>query len=72
MKTFQNKNIVFVQIIPPAEWIARRSGYSNVDAIIPSPVVQKINGSCGTYLYESSSLTAMHVSEFEKLSKTER
>ena len=51
----------------PKEWQARRSGYDNIDLMIPAPLVQTVTGTQGHYQQINSVSAPLHVKEFMEL-----
>ena len=64
--------VIAFQIIPPAEWVPRKSGYDNLDITIPAPIVQEVHGCQGLYTQYNIQKKAIHVKDFEKLANGER
>lgn len=60
------------KIIPPKEWVPRKSGYDNLDITIPAPIVQEVHGCQGLYTQYNIQKKAIHVKDFEKLANGER
>lgn len=60
------------KIIPPPEWVPRKSGYDNLDIVIPAPIVQEVHGCQGLYTQYNIQKKAIHVKDFEKLANGER
>lgn len=60
------------QIIPPKEWVPRKTGYDNLDLMIPAPIEQVVTGQQGLYTQYNVQKKAMHVKEFEKLANSLR
>jgi len=55
------------KIVSPKEWFPRKSGYDNIDLIIPAPLLQTVTGTQGHYQQINSQTGALHVKEFEKM-----
>jgi len=53
--------------VSPKEWHARRSGYEDIDLIIPQPIVQTVTGTQGHYQQINSQTGALHFKEFENM-----
>lgn len=60
------------KVIPPPEWVPRKSGYENLDLVIPAPIEQVVQGCQGLYTQYNIQRKAMHVSDFKKLANTEK
>lgn len=59
-------------MIPPAEWCPRRSGYDDLDIVIPAPIVQEVYGGQGLYTQYNIQKKPIHVKDFEKLANGDR
>jgi len=59
-------------VVSPKEWRARRSGYDNIDLVIPAPLVQTVTGVQGHYQQINSQTGALHVKEFENLAHSKK
>jgi len=53
--------------VSPKEWQAKRSGYDDIDLMIPQPLVQTVTGTQGHYQQINSQTAALHVKEFMDL-----
>ena len=51
----------------PKEWRARRSGYDDIDLMIPAPLVQTVTGTQGHYQQINSLTAPLHVKEFMEM-----
>ena len=51
----------------PKEWCARRSGYKDIDLMIPAPLVQTVAGTQGHYQQSNSLTGPLHVKQFEEM-----
>lgn len=60
------------QVIPPPEWVPRKSGYENLDMTIPAPIEQVVQGCQGLYTQYNIQRKALHVNDFKKLANTEK
>ncbi|GFR82207.1 lysine-specific demethylase 4C [Elysia marginata] len=60
------------KVIPPKEWVPRKSGYDNLDLMIPSPIEQVVTGQQGLYTQINVQKKPMHVKEFEELANSPR
>ncbi|XP_067137574.1 lysine-specific demethylase 4A-like isoform X2 [Centruroides vittatus] len=60
------------KIIPPKEWCPRRSGYDDIELVIPAPISQVVTGRQGMYQQYNIQKKAMTVQEFKKLAESER
>lgn len=60
------------KIIPPKEWCPRKSGYDDIDLVIPAPISQVVTGRQGLYQQYNIQKKAMTVQEFKKLAESER
>ncbi|BFZ16512.1 hypothetical protein BsWGS_19551 [Bradybaena similaris] len=60
------------KIIPPKEWVPRKTGYDDLDLMIPAPIEQVVTGQQGLYTQYNVQKKAMHVKEFEKLANSLR
>ncbi|KAK2703004.1 hypothetical protein QYM36_018406 [Artemia franciscana] len=64
------------KVIPPSEWVPRKSGYSLDDEIgdivIPAPICQVVNGKQGLYQQINVQKRAMTVRDFEKMAVSQR
>ncbi|KAL3869805.1 hypothetical protein ACJMK2_042440 [Sinanodonta woodiana] len=60
------------KVIPPAEWIPRRSGYRDIDMVIPAPISQVVSGYQGLFTQYNIQKKATNVKEFEKLANSDR
>ena len=59
-------------MIPPAEWKPRKSGYDDIDLMIPAPLTQTVTGGRGIYQQDNTKKKPLHVKQFEKLAKSEK
>jgi len=53
--------------VSPKEWRARRSGYDDIDLMIPAPLVQTVTGTQGHYQQINSLTAPLHVKEFMEM-----
>jgi len=61
------------QVIPPKEWIPRKSGYDNIELTIPAPIKQQcIYGSKGTFKVFNLSKKAMTVKEYQQMANSDK
>ena len=63
------------KIIPPKEWIARKSGYDDLDDLdmkITDPIKQQIDGTKGIYQSYNIPQKAVSVKDFHKLAISEQ
>ena len=60
------------QVIPPKEWVPRRSGYDDIDVMIPAPISQMVTGCQGLYQQYNIQKKPMHVNEFKKMANSDR
>jgi len=58
-------------VIPPKEWVPRRSGYGNIASTIPAPIKQMMNGSKGLYQLYNVQQKPMSTSEFAALATSD-
>lgn len=58
------------KIIPPEGWCPRKSGYDDIDLMIPAPISQVVTGRQGLYQQYNLQRKAMHVMEFKKLAES--
>jgi len=59
-------------VVSPKEWCPRRSGYNDIDLVIPAPLVQTVTGTQGHYQQINSQTSALHVKEFEELAYSKK
>lgn len=59
------------KVIPPKEWIPRKS-YEDIDITIPAPTLQVVTGTQGLFQLFNVQKKAMSFSEFKKLASSER
>lgn len=57
------------KIIPPKTWSPRKSGYDNIDIVIPFPVRQKISGRVGIYSVDNTEQQPMHLTDFKAMAE---
>ncbi|CAF0727957.1 unnamed protein product [Brachionus calyciflorus] len=63
--------IGLAKIIPPSEWVPRKSGYDNLDNIkIKTPISQRVEGKEGIYTQYNIQTKGLYLSEFEKLANS--
>jgi hypothetical protein len=63
----------FFQLIPPKEWVARASGYDNLDLVIPAPIKQEaLSGSKGIFKILNIARKSMTVQEYKQLANSSR
>lgn len=74
MKTMKNFIFVYAQIIPPAEWVPRKSGYNldDINILIKSPILQFVTGKQGFYQQFNVQKKPMTVKEYYHKSCSER
>ncbi|XP_012269220.2 lysine-specific demethylase 4C-like isoform X1 [Athalia rosae] len=62
------------KVIPPAQWVARKSGYhlDDLDITIPAPICQVVDGKQGLYQQINIQKKSMTVKEYSKLANSER
>ncbi|XP_073227774.1 lysine-specific demethylase 4C-like isoform X1 [Porites lutea] len=58
------------KVIPPKEWIPRRS-YEDVDITIPAPILQVVTGTQGLYQLFNVQKKEMSLSDFKELANSE-
>ena len=70
LKTF----FFYAQIIPPAEWVPRKSGYKldDINILIKSPILQFVTGKQGFYQQFNVQKKPMTVKEYYHKSCSER
>ena len=54
-------------MVSPKEWQARRSGYDDIDLMIPVPLLQTVTGTQGHYQQINSQSEPVHVKEFMEM-----
>ena len=61
------------QVIPPKEWIPRKSGYDDIDLTIPAPIMQQcVHGSKGTFKVFNVAKKAMTVKEYRHMANSDK
>ncbi|XP_020815599.1 uncharacterized protein LOC110189741 isoform X3 [Drosophila serrata] len=63
------------KVVPPPEWVPRRSGYADLDALnvtIPAPICQVVTGKQGYYQQINIQKKPLTVKQFSELASTER
>lgn len=62
------------KIIPPPEWVARKSGYNldELDLTIPAPICQVVTGKQGLYQQLNIQKKSMTIQEFKKMAESDR
>jgi len=61
------------QVIPPKEWIPRRSGYEDIDLTIPAPIKQQcVYGLKGSFKVFNLAKKAMTVKEYRQLADSDK
>ncbi|XP_068147962.1 probable lysine-specific demethylase 4B isoform X6 [Drosophila tropicalis] len=63
------------KVVPPVEWVPRRSGYADLDALnvtIPAPICQVVTGKQGYYQQINIQKKPLTVKQFSELASTER
>ncbi|XP_053962444.1 mucin-2-like isoform X3 [Anastrepha ludens] len=63
------------KVVPPPEWVPRRSGYNDLDALnitIPAPICQVVTGKQGLYQQINIQKKPLTVKQFSELASTER
>lgn len=63
-----------MQVIPPSEWIPRKSGYEidNINLMIPAPINQIVSGKQGLYQQINVQRRPLSVKQFEEIANSER
>jgi jumonji domain-containing protein 2 len=62
-----------LQVIPPKEWVARASGYEDIDLIIPAPIEQEgLSGCKGTVKVLNVAKKSMTVREYRELANSSK
>jgi len=67
--------IGLAKIVPPKEWIARKSGYKQKqidDTIVENPIKQEVHGKDGFYSVHNIQQKSIKLNYFEKLCQTSR
>jgi jumonji domain-containing protein 2 len=67
--------IGLAKIIPPKEWIARKTGYKQKlmeDTIVENPIKQEVHGKDGLYSVYNIQQRSIKLSQFQKLASTNR
>ena len=67
---FNFKKNFLLQIIPPKEWVARKTGYKDVNLNIPAPIKQACSGNKGLFQQLNIQTKPMSVKEFSKLANS--
>lgn len=63
--------IGLAKIIPPKEWVPRKSGYSNIENIkIKTPISQRVEGKEGIYTQYNIQQRSLNLTEFEQLANS--
>ncbi|XP_011872094.1 PREDICTED: lysine-specific demethylase 4C-like isoform X2 [Vollenhovia emeryi] len=62
------------KVIPPPEWVPRKSGYDldKLDLTIPAPICQVVTGKQGLYQQINIQKKSMTVQEYDKLANSDR
>ncbi|XP_055838906.1 putative uncharacterized protein DDB_G0291608 isoform X2 [Episyrphus balteatus] len=63
------------KVVPPPEWVPRKSGYEDLDALnitIPAPICQVVTGKQGLYQQINIQKKPLTVKQFAELANTER
>jgi len=63
------------KVVPPSEWVPRRSGYADLDALnvtIPAQICQVVTGKQGCYQQINIQKKPLTVKQFSELASTER
>ncbi|KAF7491569.1 putative lysine-specific demethylase 4B [Sarcoptes scabiei] len=60
------------KIIPPPEWIPRKSGYENINVTIKCPIEQVVTGSQGVYQQYNIQRRSMNFRDFAKMANSPR
>ncbi|ESN92731.1 hypothetical protein HELRODRAFT_132346, partial [Helobdella robusta] len=60
------------KVVPPASWIPRRSGYDDIDVMIPGPLKQIIKGGQGKYQCSNIKQDSMHVKDFKAMANSKK
>ncbi|KAM7344854.1 uncharacterized protein ACRADG_011412 isoform 2-T4 [Cochliomyia hominivorax] len=63
------------KVVPPPEWVPRKSGYDDLDALkitIPAPICQVVTGKQGLYQQINIQKKPLTVKQFSELASTER
>ncbi|KAK3580965.1 hypothetical protein CHS0354_006992 [Potamilus streckersoni] len=58
------------KVIPPAGWIPRKTGYKDIDLVIPAPISQSVSGHRGLSTQYSVQKKATNVKKFEKMANS--
>lgn len=67
--------IGLAKIVPPQQWTARKMGYKQKqidDTIVENPIKQEVRGKDGLYLVYNIQQKSVKLSQFQKLSSTNR
>ncbi|XP_037918326.1 uncharacterized protein LOC119656091 isoform X3 [Hermetia illucens] len=62
------------KVVPPPEWVPRKSGYNidDMDITIPAPICQVVTGKQGLYQQINIQKKALTIKQFRDLANTER
>nr|XP_036234079.1 probable lysine-specific demethylase 4A [Bactrocera oleae] len=62
------------KIIPPPEWVPRKSGYNidNINMTIPAPICQVVSGKQGEYQQINVQKRSMTLRQFKEMAESER
>ncbi|KAL3271068.1 hypothetical protein HHI36_021567 [Cryptolaemus montrouzieri] len=62
------------KVIPPPEWVPRKSGYNiaDLDVTIPAPICQVVTGKQGLYQQINIQKKAMTIQQYRELANSER
>jgi [histone H3]-trimethyl-L-lysine9/36 demethylase len=65
---------IFVQVVPPKEWVSRKSGYdlNKLRVTIPAPITQVVSGKQGLYQQINIQNQSMSVKAFSELANSEK
>lgn len=63
-----------LKVIPPPEWVPRKSGYNveDLDVTIPAPICQVVTGKQGLYQQINIQKKSMTVQQYRDLANSER
>ena len=67
--------IGLAKIVPPKEWIARKTGYKQKlieDTMVENPIKQEVHGKDGLYLVYNIQQRSVKLNQFQKLASTNR
>lgn len=69
-----NLTIALIQVVPPPEWVPRKSGYelNDLEVTIPAPICQVVTGKQGLYQQINIQKRAMTVQQYAELANSDR